>query len=104
MPSCMCGPFGWCVQRRLGSYGISTIKSQKKREIRTLDHLGGRYGILSMLQVTGCVVEHEQALGKAILGLKDFDRAVDLGNEFLRVKVSVAVLAWFEHNSGLSVR
>jgi len=45
-----------------------------------------------MIQVTGCVVKREQALGKAILGFKDFDCAVDLGNEFLGAEVSVAVL------------
>jgi hypothetical protein len=51
-----------------------------------------------------CIVEHEEALGKAIcLALEDVDHAIDLGDEFLRVKIPIAVLAWFEHNVGLSV-
>jgi hypothetical protein len=47
-----------------------------------------------MLQVAGCIVEHEEALGKAIcLALEDVDCTIDLGNEFLRVKIPIAVLA-----------
>lgn len=54
--------------------------------------------------MTGCVIEQEQAEGKAIcLALKDVYRAIDLGDESIRVEISVAVLAWFEHDAGLSV-
>jgi hypothetical protein len=90
----------------LGSWGTSTIKwrVKKQREIRTFDHLGGSDGIFSTLQVAGCIVEHEEALGKAIcLALKDVDRAIDLGDECLRVEIPIAVLAWFEHDVGLFV-
>jgi hypothetical protein len=54
--------------------------------------------------MAGCIVEHEEALGKAIcLALKDVDCAIDLGDKFLQVEIPIAVLAWFEHNVGLSV-
>lgn len=66
------------------------------------DHLIGRDGIESSLLVAGRVVEHEEALGKAIdLALKDVDRAIDLGDEFLRIEVPIAILPWFEHDVGL---
>lgn len=68
------------------------------------DHLIGRDGIESSLLVAGRVVEHEEALGKAIdLALEDVDRAIDLGDEFLRIEVPIAILPWFEHDAGLSV-
>lgn len=71
--------------------------------IRTFDHLIGRYGIKITLQVAGCVIEHEQALGKAIcLAFKDVDRAIDLGDKFRRIEVSIAILPWFKHDAGLS--
>jgi hypothetical protein len=78
--------------------------SEKKKEKRTFDHIGGRNGILSTLHVTGCVVEQEEALGTVCLALKDFDRAIDLGDEFRRFEISVAVLARFEHDASLSAR
>jgi hypothetical protein len=75
----------------------------KKKTIRTFDHLVGRDGIKSTLQVTGCIIEQEKALGKAVcLEFKDVDCAIDLGDKFRRIEVSVTVLPWFEHNAGLS--
>jgi hypothetical protein len=54
--------------------------------------------------VTGRVVEQEQAESKAIcLALENVDRVIDLGDEMFRLEISIAVLAWFEHNTGLSV-
>jgi hypothetical protein len=53
--------------------------------------------------VTGCVIEQKEALGKAVyLVLEDVDRAIDLGNEFLRIEISIAILPWLEDNAGLS--
>jgi len=76
---------------------------KKKNNRRTFDHLGGRDGIISMLQVTGCVVEQEEALGKAIcLALKDVNHTIDLGDECLHIEVSIMILPWSEHNVGLS--
>jgi hypothetical protein len=52
--------------------------------IRTFDHLVGRDGVKSTLQVAGCIIEHEKALGKAIyLALKDVDCTIDLSDQFL---------------------
>jgi hypothetical protein len=88
----------------LESRGISIKKWLKKREKHTFYHLGGRNGILSMLQVTGCIVEQEEALGKAIcLALEDVDCVVNLSDEFLRVEVTITVLARFKHDAGFSV-
>src|SRR6266852_2708851 len=72
-------------------------------EIRTFDHLAGRDGIRGTLQVAGCVIEQEKALGVAIcFALENVDCVFDLVHERLRIEVAVAVLAWFEHNAGLS--
>src|SRR6266852_3098731 len=72
-------------------------------EIRTFDHLAGRDGIRGTLQVAGCVIEQEKALGVAIcFALENVDCMFDLVHERLRIEVAIAVLAWFEHNAGLS--
>src|SRR6266852_9333944 len=72
-------------------------------EIRTFDHLAGRDGIRGTLQVAGCVIEQEKALGMAIcFALENVDCMFDLVHERLRIEVAIAVLAWFEHNAGLS--
>ncbi len=79
-----------------------TKKDQLKRGC-TFDHLGGREGIISMLQVTGCIIEQEEALGRAIcLALKDVDHTIDLGNELLCIEISITILPWSEHDVGLS--
>ena len=53
--------------------------------------------------MTWGIIKEKEALGEAIyLALKDVDRAVDLGNKFLRIEVPIAVLAWFKHDAGLS--
>jgi hypothetical protein len=71
-------------------------------EIRTFDHLAGRDGIRGTLQVAGCVIEQEKALGVAIcFALENVDCVFDLVHERLRIEVAVAVLAWFEHNAGI---
>jgi hypothetical protein len=89
----------------LGSWetSIRQIAGKKKDKTCTFYHLDGRKGISSMLQMTGHVIEQEEAKGKAIcLALKDVDRAVDLGDEFCQIKISIAILAWLEHETGLS--
>jgi len=53
--------------------------------------------------MTKCIIEQEKALGKAIcLALKDIDCIIDLGKEFLCIKISVAILSGLKHNMGLS--
>ena len=53
--------------------------------------------------MTGCIVEHEETLSKAICpALKDSDHMVNLGEEFIQIKISVVALPWFEHDVGLS--
>ncbi len=53
--------------------------------------------------MTGCVIEQEKALSKAIcLALEDGDCAIDLADEFFCIKIPVTVFARFKHNAGLS--
>jgi hypothetical protein len=53
--------------------------------------------------VTGRIIKHEEALRTVIcLAFKDVDRAINLGNELVRIEVSITVLAWFKHNAGPS--
>jgi hypothetical protein len=74
-----------------------TLKNKK----HTFDHLPGRYGIICTFQVTGRVIEHGQALGKAIcFGLKDVHRAIDLCNEILCLEVPVPILPWLKNDAG----
>lgn len=55
--------------------------------------------------MTGCVIKQEEAPGKAIcLALKYVNRTIDLGNDFLRVEVTVAILPWFEYNTGITAK
>jgi len=83
--------------------GIDKIKKTfEEPKKRTFDHLGGRDSIRSTLHVAGCVVEQEEAEGKAIcLALKDVDRSINLCDEFLGIEVSVAIFPRFEHDAGL---
>ena len=79
------------------------INKQKKWKKHTFDHLAGRDGIRSTLEVTGCVIEQEKALGAAIcFALEDVNHAFDLAHKHVCVEVTIAVLPWFEHDAGLS--
>jgi hypothetical protein len=85
--------------------GISLRENSIKKNIkrRTFNHLSGRDGVISTLQMTGRVIEHEEALGKAVcLALEDVERAIDLRDEFFCIEIPVAVLPRFEYKTGLS--
>src|SRR6266436_4712997 len=56
-PSRMRGPFRWHVQRCLGSQRMLIRKKRVQKKEHTFDHLGHRNGIISTLQVTGCIIK-----------------------------------------------
>ena len=74
-----------------------------KYKMRTFDHLSGREGIRGPFQVTGRVIEYEEALCMVIcLAFKDVNHSINLRDELIRIEVSIAVLAQCKHNTGLS--
>jgi hypothetical protein len=86
--------------------GISDIDKKiaikKKKKGRTFHHFFGGYGIAGTLQVAECVIEHEEALGKAIcLALEDVDHMINLGDELFGVEIPIAIFSWLEHEMSL---
>jgi hypothetical protein len=56
-----------------------------------------------MFLVTGCIIEHEEGLGKAVcLVHKDVNCTIDLGDEFFHIEEPVMILSWLEHDVGLT--
>jgi hypothetical protein len=84
--------------------GISDIdkKIAIKKKRCTFHHFFGGYGIAGTLQVAECVIEHEEALGKAIcLALEDVDHMINLGDELFGVEIPIAIFSWLEHETSL---
>jgi hypothetical protein len=53
--------------------------------------------------VTGCIIEHEEGLGKAVcLAHKDVNYMINLGDEFFCIEEPVMILPWLEHDVGLT--